>query len=54
MLQAYEMYDLKINNKLVYPETLWRITDHCEHMKMVCIYKMYLNLLISLPTFSWG
>jgi len=51
MLQAYEMYDLKIRNKLLDPETLWRITDHGEHMKMVCIY---LNLLISLPTFSWG
>ena len=38
MLQAYEMYDLKINNKLVYPETLWRITDHGEHMKMY-VYK---------------
>lgn len=34
MLQAYEMYDLKISNRLVYPETLWRITDHGERMKM--------------------
>lgn len=40
MLQAYEFYDLKIRNQLLYPETLWRITGHGEHMaKYRHVYK---------------
>ena len=36
MLQAYEMYDLKIKDDLLNPKNLWTVTNHDSEMESYC------------------
>ena len=38
MLQAFELFDLRLNDKLVKPDKLWDVRAHDKVMREVCIY----------------